>query len=302
VVLHPQARAALAGGESTPLTVENLPVDRAEGDATALMVSGPPIGLPVVRDVEPGRLYDPRNGHGAPVLVYLHGGGWVMGSIETVDGVCRRIAHRSGCAVLAVRYRLAPEHPWPAAIEDAEAAVAWLRTNAEAHGLDASRLAVAGDSAGGNLAAVLARRARDQGNPFALQVLVYPIIDGVAGSAVGDPATGREYGLTSGDMAFFWDCYVPAGVDRKDPDLSPIYAESLAGLPPALVITAEHDVLREEGEAYAAALLEAGVPVVLTTYQGLIHSFFRKLASFDGAAAAVDQVAAAVREALDPPR
>jgi len=303
VTLHPQAVAALTEPSRPPITLAEVVADRVEMDASAPALTGPPIPVPVVADIDadgvPCRLYDPRNGHGAPVVVYLHGGGWVSGSLETVDAACRRLADRSGCAVLSVAYRLAPEAQWPAAVEDSEAAVAWLRANAEERGLDATRLAVAGDSAGGNLAAVLARRARDAGTPFAFQVLVYPATDAVSGcTAADDLDAGAEHGLSGRDMAVFWDHYVPDGVDRKHPDVSPAHAESLEGLPPALVITAEYDVLRDEAEAYAQALTEAGVPVVLTRYQGVIHSFFRMLAVFDASAVAVDAAAAAVRDAL----
>jgi acetyl esterase len=277
--------------------------DRAAMEAGAAAVTGPPIPVPVVVDVNadgvPCRLYDPRNSHGAPVLVYLHGGGWVSGGLATADAACRRLADRSGCAVLSVGYRLAPEAQWPAAILDAETAVAWLRANADAHGVDASRLAIGGDSAGGNLAAVLARRARDAGAPFAFQLLVYPVTDAVSGAtSLPDLTAGADSGLSGRDLVVYWDHYLPDGVDREDPDISPLHAESLAGLPPALVITAEYDVLRDEAEAYAHAMIEAGVPVVLTRYQGMVHSFFRMLGAFDASPVAVDQAAAAVREAL----
>jgi acetyl esterase len=150
---------------------------------------------------------------------------------------------------------------------------------------------------------VLARRARDAGTPFAHQTLVYPVTDGVGGSAAAaDLEAGAEHGLSGAAMAFYWRCYLPDGADRTHPDVSPACAPDLAGLPPALVITAEYDVLAAEGEAYAGAMAEAGVPVVTTRYQGMVHGFFRKLAQFDAAAVAVDQVAAAVREALDRPR
>jgi acetyl esterase len=305
VTLHPQARAALSAPSPVPATLSEVEALRAEMEAGAAAATGPGTPVPVVADVDAGgvpcRLYDPRNGHGAPVVVYLHGGGWVAGSLETVDSACRRLADRSGCAVLSVGYRLAPEHPWPAAITDAEAAVAWLRAEADAHGLDATRLAVAGDSAGGNLAAVLARRARDAGTPFALQVLIYPTTDAVAAANAVDPDAGAEHGLSLADMAAFWNHYLPAGADRKDPDISPAYADSLAGLPRTLVITAEHDVLTPEAEAYADALADAGVTVVHARYQGMVHSFFRLLAVYDAAAVAVDQAAAAVRDALDGP-
>ncbi|GFJ85198.1 alpha/beta hydrolase [Phytohabitans houttuyneae] len=256
---------------------------------------GPPTPVAQVSDVDadgvPCRLYVPVPG--APVLLYLHGGGWAMGSVETVDRLCRRIADRSGCAVLSVDYRLAPEHPYPAALDDAETALAWLRR--EAPGVDAGRLAVGGDSAGGQLAAVLARRQRDAGSPFAYQVLINPVIDPAMSSQsyreLGD------YGLESTAMALFWAMFLGDGGDRDSPDVAPLAAD-LAGLPPALILTAEFDVLRDEGEGYGDALLAAGVPAVVVRYLGVNHGWARKLALFDAAGVAADQVAAGLRAAL----
>jgi acetyl esterase len=260
---------------------------------------GPGVMVPVVENVSadgvPCRLYDPRNGHGAPVVVFAHGGGWVLGDLDTHDGLCRRLADRSGCAVLSVAYRLAPEYPWPAAIDDVETAAAWLRRNAAEYGVDATRLAIAGESAGGHLAAVVARRARDAGCQYAYQVLVYPVTD--PGMDTGSYRAYREHGLDPAAMRFFWDAFCPDGVDRTHPDASPMAAK-LEGLPPALVVTAEYDPLRDEGEAYATALAEAGVSTVLVRYLGVNHGFLRKLAMFDAAKPAVDQVAAALREGL----
>jgi acetyl esterase len=216
-----------------------------------------------------------------------------MGDLATHDGLCRTLADRSGCAVLAVDYRRAPEHPYPAAFEDLEQAVDRLRE--EEHGLDASRLAIAGDSAGGHLAAVGARRGRDRGVPFAYQILACPVIDPDMRYSDLD-----AYGLDRDEMRFFWDAFAPPGaVDRNHPDLNPLHAD-LAGLPPAFVITAEYDILRDEGEAYAAALASAGVPVVAVRYPGLNHNFQRKLALFDAAPLAVDQIGAALRATLPP--
>jgi acetyl esterase len=229
------------------------------------------------------------------VLIYLHGGGWVYGSVETVDRLCRRIADRSGCAVLSVDYRLAPEHPFPAAIEDAETALAWLRRGGRDLGVDPSRVAIGGDSAGGHLATVVARRERDAGRPLDYQVLIYPVIDPTM--SADSYAEMDAYGLDRTSMDFFWRAFVPGFADRHSPDASPLAAE-LAGMPPTLLITAEYDVLRDEGEEYAAALFDAGVPVVTVRYQGMIHGFVRKLALFDAGRAAADQIAAAVRAAL----
>jgi acetyl esterase len=309
MTLHPQAAAVLAeAGPAAvyePPTRETLADDRIAEDAGAPALAGSLVGLPVVRDINadgvPCRLYDPRAGRGAPVLVFLHGGGWVAGSLITHEGACRRLADRSGCAVLAVAYRLAPEHPWPAPIEDAERAVTWLRAHGAEHGLDVTRLGIAGDSAGGTIAAVVARRARDVGLSYRFQALIYPPIRPPADPPEGpDPGTGAEHGLAIGAMAFYWSCYLGAA-DPQDQDVCPDRAASLAGLPPTLLLTAEYDVLRDEAEGYGHALAAAGVPVVVTRYLGMPHAFFRRLAVYDAARAAVDQVAAATREALDPP-
>lgn len=304
MTLHPQARAALAQRPTQVLTLESLAAGRAERDDPARDISGPPTPVASLRDHDAGgvrvRVYDPRPGENAPILVYIHGGGFVACSVETPDGLCRRIAAASGCAVYSVGYRLAPEHPWPAAIEDVETAIAWLRRAAPGLGHDASRIAIGGDSVGGNLAAVVARRARDAGTPFAYQVLLYPVIDAL-GAPTLDPAAGSGTGLTAADLAFYWGCYLPEGADRTHQDISPLRAADLTGLPPALIITAEHDVLCAEGEAYAQALAEAGVPTVASRYQGMIHGFMTQLAVYDAAPVAADQVAAALRNALGPP-
>ncbi|MGH3656794.1 MAG: alpha/beta hydrolase [Micromonosporaceae bacterium] len=299
MTLFPQARAAIGVQPRVPLTRETLEASRASMRDAVGTEAGRGVMVPVVVDVDaagvPARLYDPRNGHGAPVLVYLHGGGWVMGDLDTHDAVCRRLADQSGCAVLSVAYRLAPEHPWPAQISDVETAVSWLRDNAAEHGVDTSRLAIAGDSAGGHLATVVARRARDAGTGYAYQVLVYPVIDPqMAGES---HRIYTQEGLDAEQMRFFWDALLPPEVDREHPDAAPL-AANLEGLPATLVITAEYDPLCEEGEAYAAALADSGVPTVLVRYQGVNHGFFRKLALFDAAEVAADQVASAVRRAL----
>lgn len=258
---------------------------------------GPPIPVASVSDVDangvPCRLY--TSGVDAPVLVYLHGGGWAMGSVETVDRLCRRIADRSGCAVLSVDYRLAPEHPFPAAIHDVESALEWLRRKGASLHLDPSRVAIGGDSAGGHLATVVARRQRDAGLPLACQVLLYPVIDPSMSSDSYRDLGG--YGLDAPTMALFWDLFVPDAADRLAPDVSPA-AAPLAGMPRTLLITAEYDVLRDEGERYGEALLAAGVPTVVVRYQGVNHGFVRKLALFDAAGIAADQIATGLRSAL----
>ncbi len=292
--LHPQARAALAVQRRAPLSVATLvEVRRSMLDATPAEVGPGPV-VEVVTDVDaggvPARLYRDAAAGPAPVLLYAHGGGWVLGDLDTHDGLCRHLAVVSGWAVLAVDYRLAPEHPYPAAVEDLSRALDWLRgAQAARYALDPRRVAVGGDSAGGHLAAVTARRARDSGVALAGQILLCPV--------VAPPATYPDlddYGLAGGEMRFYWDAYAPPGVDRTQPDLDPLRAD-LTGLPPALVVTAELDVLCEEGERYAAALLRAGVPVIAARYQGLVHNFPRKLAIFDAAHAVLAQAGAVLR-------
>ena len=240
----------------------------------------------------PVRVYRPGS-EPAPTLLYFHGGGWVLGSIVTAHGVCATLARRSGCVVVSVDYRLAPEHPYPAALEDAWAATLWAAEHAEEIGGRPGALAVGGDSAGGNLSAVVALRARDRDLPLALQLLVYPVCD--ADLETGSyRAYAEGYWLTKAGMAWFWDQYLPEG-DRFQPEASPLRAADLAGVPSALVITAEFDPLRDEGEAYARRLAEAGVPVTLSRYDGQIHGFFRLPAMIDRAWDALDEAAAGLR-------
>ncbi|GAB1645564.1 alpha/beta hydrolase [Krasilnikovia sp. MM14-A1259] len=259
---------------------------------------GPAIPLPVVSDVDaagvPCRLY--ANRHGAPVFVYLHGGGWTYGSVETVDRLCRRIADRSGCAVLSVDYRLAPEHVFPAALQDVETVLGFVRTEGEGLGVDPSRVAIGGDSAGGQLATIAARRQRDAGTPLDHQVLIYPAIDPMTASESYEQVGG--YGLDRASMRLAWETFAPDPLTRYGPDVAPLAAKDLAGMPPTLLITAEYDVLRDEGAEYADALLAAGVPVVHVRYAGVNHGFARKLAVFDAARCAADHIAVTLRAAL----
>ncbi len=260
--------------------------------------TGPALPLPVVADVDaggvPARLYATKVD--APVFVYLHGGGWCYGSIETVDRFCRRVADRSGCAVLSVGYRLAPEHPFPAPLEDVDAVLGYLRKSGAELGVDPARIAIGGDSAGGQLAAVTARRQRDAATPLDYQVLIYPVIDPLmAGESYAELGA---YGLDRPSMKLAWETFVPDPAQRLTPDAAPLAVPDLAGLPPALIVTAEYDVLRDEGADYADALLAAGVPVVHTRYMGVNHGFARKVGTIDDARMAADQVAAALRAAL----
>jgi acetyl esterase len=233
-----------------------------------------------------------------PLLVYFHGGGWVIGGLETHDDPCRFLATHAGAALLAVDYRLAPEHPFPAAAEDAEAAYRWAAANAERLGVDPSRIAVGGDSAGANLAAALCLTARDAGAPLpAMQLLIYPVTD-AAGGAPSRRTFGEGFLLTSNDMDWFEERYLPEDSDRGDPRVSVLQAPDLSGLPPAYVATAGFDPLRDEGEAFAARLREAGAPVALRRHPGLVHTFANLTAICPTARAAMLEAAGALRMGL----
>jgi acetyl esterase len=232
------------------------------------------------------RVLSPKQPHGT--IVFLHGGGWVVGSIATHDHVARMLANASGARVVLVDYRLAPEHPFPAAVEDADAALQWAR---DTYG---APLVLAGDSAGGNLAAVVARRHRDD---IALQALIYPVTDAHLDSDTYAAFGDGRYGLSRATMAWYRDLYAPP--DHGDPDVSPLCASDLAGLPPAIIQLASHDVLRAEGEAYAEALTAAGVPTHLTIYDGTVHGFLRWTRVTDVAQTAIADLGSAIRARLD---
>ena len=247
----------------------------------------------------PVRVYVPTTEPGpGPVLVYFHGGGWVIGDLETHDSTVRALASGSGATVVSVDYRLAPEHPFPAPLDDCLAAVRWVADHGAEIDVDPARLAVAGDSAGGNLAAAVALALRDTGPALRAQVLVYPVTDGTLGEPSMDE-NGDGYFLTKATMAWFWDHYTGAG-DRTDPLASPLHApdEALAGLAPALVITAEFDPLRDEGEAYASRLAAAGADVTTSRYDGMIHGFFSMGDFVPEGKAAIDEASEMLRAAL----
>ncbi len=245
------------------------------------------------------RVYTPADAVGANrgVLVWFHGGGWVIGDLDSADATCRALANRAGAVVVSVDYRLAPEHPAPAALDDCLAALTWTVENAELLGVDASKVAVGGDSAGGNLAALLCQRVRDEFGPdIDFQLLVYPVTDlTLAHPSMDENADG--YFLTKATMEWFVRCYI-GDRDGKDAAVSPLHADDLSGLPPALVITAEFDPLRDEGEAYAAALRDAGVATEALRYPGQIHGFFAMPSMLDDAKQALDVAGAALRSAL----
>jgi acetyl esterase len=241
------------------------------------------------------RAWRPQGEPPLPVIAFLHGGGWAMGGVETYDAPLRALANAAGALVVAPEYRLAPEHRFPAALDDCLAAVRWLAAHAPELGGDGDRIAVAGDSAGGNLAAVVARRLRGE-VALRAQALIYPVTD-----AAVDTPSYREFadgwGLSAAGMRRFWRLYLD-GADGSDPDASPLRARDLEGLPPAYVLTAEADVLRDEGEAYADALRRAGVPVRHERWPGVIHGFFRWQAACCDSRDAVAAVARALEPAL----
>jgi len=221
------------------------------------------------------RVYTPASPVPLPILVFFHGGGWVTGSLDTHDGVCRSLATRTPCVVASADYRMAPEHRFPAAVEDAWALMQWVSAHAREIGGDAGRLAVGGDSAGGNLAAVMALRARGAaGSALRLQLLLYPVTDhDFDRPSYVRNATG--YGLTREAMRWYWDQYVPDVAQRNNPEASPLRAADLSGVAPAVVLTCEYDPLLDEGVAYAERLAEADVPTVHQRYDGVIHGVAR---------------------------
>lgn len=287
MALHPQAQELLksfAGDDDEPWGPELLVEIRAEARAVAL--TGERIGLDFVADIDadgvPCRLYRPRQG--APVALYVHGGGWAMHDLETHDAFCRYLAHKTGWALLAVDYRLAPEHPYPAPLDDVETAARWLRSHDRAHRIDASFLPGIGDSAGANLVAGLCVREPQLLN---FQVLMYPAVDRRA--AMPDDLANAA--LDGPGMEWFWEAYAPGDLGDL-PDVSVVRAENLAEHPPALVLTCEYDVLRDQAELYAALLAAAGVNVTAHRVLGMVHSFWRQPDVFDASRSAVTIVGA----------
>jgi acetyl esterase len=254
--------------------------------------------LPVAGGEITVRAYSPGGPGPHPALVYYHGGGWVIGDLYTHDGLCRSLTNAARCLVVSVDYRLAPESKYPVAAEDSYAALCWVVANAVRLGLDPHRVAVGGDSAGGNLATVAALMARACGGPALVhQVLIYPVTDhDLNTQSYIENATG--YVLTREGMRWFWDHYLVRESQGREPHASPLRAPSLSGLPSALVITAECDPLRDEGEAYADRLRDAGVPVTVTRYDGMFHGFVRMTRILDKARTALDEIAGSLQKAF----
>jgi acetyl esterase len=305
-VPHEQVLAYLRTVPSTADSSSDIRVLRARTRAEALAVRGAlePVASIQTLDVGgvPARLYRPSDSENPEqdVLIWIHGGGWIHGDLDCYEGVARALASRADCAVLAIAYRLAPEHPFPAGFEDAWTAVQWATANF-------AQVAVAGDSSGGNLAAAVALRARDRGLELALQLLIYPVLDPAADTAYKQLFRER-YSNFAGHLGFgviaderikhIWDLYVPDVADRDTAFASPLRADSLHGVAPTVIITAEHDILRGEVEEYARRLKADDVSVEVYEYVGQIHGFFQMLGVMADAEDAIDKAAAALRRAF----
>ena len=290
----------MAEGGGKPLHESSVEEARALAAGMAELAGpAPPMfrvdehGLAVPGGAVPLRVLAPLE-QPAGVIVYYHGGGWVIGSMDETDTVARKLAERTSCSVVLVDYRLAPEHRYPVAVDDSYAALQWVGEHLAEIAGPGAPLFVAGDSAGGNLAAVMALRSRDRGGPpIAAQILIYPVTDAdFERPSYTDPE--NQLLLTREAMTWFWDHYAPDSAQRAEADASPLRAADLAGLPPAVVLTAEHDVLRDEGEAYAERLREAGVPVNFMRHEGQTHGFFTLL-MLPGSERGFQQVVKAVR-------
>ena len=279
-----QARAFVSE-HSKPVIGTPEPVRSVEN--LRIPVSGGEVGI---------RIYTPDTQAPRPALVYFHGGGWVVCDLETHDVVCSAIARRAGAVVVSVDYRLAPEHKFPIAVTDCYDATVWVASNAERLGIDPKRICVGGDSAGGNLATVISLKSRNERGPaIALQAMVYPVTDLSSFDTSSYSEFAEGYSLSRSMMEWFRDHYLGSVADRENPDASPLLAQDLSGLPPALIITAECDPLRDEGESYAKRLKQAGIAVTLQRYAGMIHPFFSWSGVIPQAFDAIQQVADAVR-------
>jgi acetyl esterase len=308
--LHPQVlaiRDRLRRDRVPHLSTLSLEQARAADRAAAAAGTGQAEPVTEVRQAEipgpagriPARVYRPAGAGPLPVLVYFYGGGWSLGTLDTCDGVCRMITNAADCVTVAIGYRLAPEHKFPAAVQDCHAGARWVASHAAELGADATRLAVGGDSSGGNLAAAVALLARDSdgGPAIAHQLLVYPNTDYQA-----DTSSMREiaddYFFNPSSVRWYWGMYLAEPEDGRSPLASPLRAADVSGLPPATVITAEYDPLRDEAEQYAAKLEAAGVPAEIIRYDGMMHGFFTMVAALDTAREAVLEAAARLRAAF----
>ncbi|HEX8233542.1 MAG TPA: alpha/beta hydrolase [Caulobacteraceae bacterium] len=296
-------RMLAAGGEPAQTVVER----RAGLEKLAEIATGEPLSLASIKDIAPSldrscpgmRRYDAEGAASLPPgIVYLHGGGWVAGSLDTHDSVCRALAASTGFTVFSVDYRLAPEHPFPTGLQDALAAVRWLRRHGTGLDVDPARLVLAGDSAGGGLAAAAAAALRDdEGPPLKALLLVCPILD-LAQLRPSRIEFGEGHFISRAAFAADVAGYANPDADLSDPDISPLQASDFTGLPPALIHLAEFDPFRDEGAAYADRLKEAGVPVTRTLHSGMIHYFYALPRLIPHASAALAQIGAELRQAV----
>jgi acetyl esterase len=306
--LHPQVRAVLDASAHIPPAYKVGAEQARINSLSGFRPDGPSVGSTSVQFATgragniPIRLYVPPGAAGKPLgmLVYFHGGGFVLCNLDTHDGVCRRMCVLAKCIVASVDYRLAPEHAFPAAPDDCYDALCWLRDNAVRLGADPARIAVGGDSAGGNLATVTALRARDIGGPALRgQLLIYPVTDHYSADTPSYRAYAEGYGLLRQNMIWFWDSYLPRREDAHHPYASPLRAKMLNGLPPAWLCTAEFDTLHDEGAAYAAALVNAHVPTVYHRFEGMNHGFFGAVGVIDAAGEATAEAAVWLTQVLN---
>lgn len=311
MTLHPQSQAFvdMIAEQNPPGWEEMTPAEGREVFDGFSPMFGPTVEIARVENLIVGdqirvRLYNDHPGTPTPVVLFFHGGGWVLGSVETHDVLCRQLASQSGCAVVSVDYGCSPENRFPGAVNECFAVADYFGRQGKQHGIDSDRMAVAGDSAGGNLAACVAVRARDEAANNAidwslkLQMLIYPVIEpNFETGSYREFAEG--YGLTRANMQWFWQQYL--GAAEVDSGATPTAADTLAGLPPAHIITAQYDVLRDEGNQYAVDLQDAGVPVTHRQYDGMLHGFVHLAGLFEVGQQATSDVAQAIAEHLQPP-
>ena len=306
-MLDPDIRRLLHTVFAAPADAPDVAALRAAAEEAPRLLGGSPEAVAALSDLRapgpagavPVRVYRPRLDAVAPAILYAHGGGWVTGSLDSHDKLCRILANRIGALIVAVDYRRAPEQVYPAALDDFEAAWRWLRAEASSLGADGTRFAVAGDSSGGNLAAALTLRLRARGAPQPqLQLLLYPALDATcARASYREFATG--YNLTAAQMAWYWAAY-RAGAEPAAPELSPLAADHLSGSAPAVVALAAADVLRDDGKDYALRLASAGLPTRVVECAGMIHGFLRWTGEVPAALRWIDAIASAAAELLAP--
>ncbi|MBD2774027.1 alpha/beta hydrolase [Iningainema tapete] len=304
--LDPQALAVLTKVAQGGPPPTDIPGKRAAFNKIFNLLSGPPEAILKVENLTiassggklPIRLYRPKEGK-LPVLVYYHGGGFNKGDLNSHDAALRSLANRAGCLIVAVDYRRTPEHQFPAQIDDAFTTLKWVAENAARIGANAEKIAVGGDSVGGNLAAVTAMRSRDQKGPkLVFQLLMYPVTDVTLSSQSWQEFANGPWLTRDGEYEGFHKLYLPAGIDPKQPYVSPLFAPNLKGLPPALVVDGEFDPYRDEGQTYAKRLQAAGVPVTATVYPGMIHDFFLMAGATDAGKRLIQQSASALQNAF----